>query len=340
MIQNVYDNFTDAYYGLLEDIYWNPDFICAPRGQKIKEKLGVRFVIKNPLARLPFIKKRDFAVNYIIAEALWYFSGNDLTSWISYYSKFWEKISDDGKTANSAYGARIFKPHERVGMKQNKSSVVDSWTQWDWVIDELVRDNDSRRAVIHIRSPIDSRMAKLDVPCTLTLQFFLRDDNVYLSVSMRSSDLWLGIANDIPAFTLFQEVMALELQTRLQRPIGLGDYIHQSNSLHIYERNFDAVERVLESGLSTSKPMPKMPSKPPLRHLLKLEAAIRGASDPKHVEMVLKNARETSGESSTPYWDDWVYVLASHRCGKLGDQERQKALLKLTNWNGYHFFNR
>lgn len=350
-----YDSFTDAYYDLLEDVYRNPEFICAPRGQKIYEKLGVRFTIKNPRARIPFIKERNFAVSYIIAEALWYFSGNDLTSWISYYSKFWEKISDDGQTANSAYGARIFRPHRRAGgniewrtagyVNQDEIKESLTWNQWDWAIEELVRDNDSRRAVVHIRSPLDSRLAKLDVPCTLTLQFFLRDDKVHLCASMRSSDLWLGIANDVPAFTFFQELMAIELQEKLERPIGLGTYTHISNSLHIYERNFKNVEEVITASNRDEfigSPMPKMPSRPPIQELLLAEQGIRQAMT---VEEITRQVNVLSDlamilQGHNDYWIDWVKVLAAHRCGKLEDKEAQKHFLNTTDWEGYGFFNR
>ena len=65
---NVYENFTDCYLDLAGQVYETPDFVCAPRGYKIKEKLGVRFKIKNPLDRLPYIPARKFSVTYLIGE--------------------------------------------------------------------------------------------------------------------------------------------------------------------------------------------------------------------------------------------------------------------------------
>ena len=108
-----------------------------------------------------------------------------------------DKISDDGLTANSAYGARIF--------KKNKIIANETLNQWEYVKNELMNDPDSRRAVVHIRVPQDSATAKLDVPCTLTLQFFIRDKKLHMIVNMRSSDIIFGLTYDVPAFTLFQE---------------------------------------------------------------------------------------------------------------------------------------
>ena len=41
---------------------------------------------------------------YAIGELLWYWSGRNDVEFIDHFSKFWRNISDDGKTANSAYG--------------------------------------------------------------------------------------------------------------------------------------------------------------------------------------------------------------------------------------------
>ena len=336
----VFSNFTEAYQYLLSDVYNNPDFEPSPRGQKIKEKIGVTFRITNPRNRLPYVKGRDFNVSYFVAESIWYLSGNDSTEWIANYSSFWRNISDDGKTANSAYGSRIFKPHNRIsrGVEPVKS-------QWDYVIDELCQDNDSRRAVVHIRSPQDSFLAKKDVPCTLTLQFFLRDDKVHLVTSMRSSDLILGIAYDVPAFTLFQELLANQLTQRLGRQIGLGSYTQTSNSLHVYEKHFGMVESIISE--KTNYNVPEMPPLPlgelPIDGLMKFEDICRISSSQGELFDALWTSDKIIG-TSHPYWDDWATIIAAHRAGKLGILEpeifAQKKLMSTAKFEGYRFFNK
>jgi len=324
----VFSNFTDAYYDLIKDVYLHPDFSSAPRGRRIKEKLGVSFRIKDPRDRLPYLPERGFNASYYIAESLWYLSGNDSSAWISNYSSFWKNISDDGLTANSAYGARIFKPHSRVC-----ANLSDNWTQWDYVLDELCKDPDSRRAVIHIRSPQDSILASKDVPCTLSLQFFLRDDEVHMVVSMRSSDLIFGIAYDVPAFTLFQEMLANELSLRLSRPIGLGEYTHISNSLHIYERHFEMCDRILSSDKAEiSMTMPKLPvGKIPVDEMLAFEANCRNASSVQELDNLIGTVRLDD------YWKDWCILLANHRMFRLGLQSYEISSQGIS-FDGYKFF--
>ena len=300
-MKNVYEDFTSCYLDLAAQVYNDPDYESSPRGLAVKEKLACKFTITNPLDRLPYVPHRKFSVTYVVAELLWYLSGNNETEWIANYSSFWRNISDDGKTANSAYGARIFKPHPRIA--------GGSFSQWDYIKNELKNDPDSRRAVVHIRSPWDSVEAKLDVPCTLSLQFFIRDEKLHLVAHMRSSDLLLGIAYDVPAFTMLQEVMAYELG------IDVGTYTHVSNSLHIYERHYEMVEKMLEKdsireALSIHRdigPMPSISTTPPVMLMFSLEEEIRNAKSYEALTDIVASAPALLC-TQDQYGIDWVKV--------------------------------
>lgn len=312
-----FKNFTDCYLSLIREVYDDYEYESSPRGQKIREKLGVSFTIEDPRHRYPFVWGRNFSPTYLAAEMIWYLSGNNATEWISNYSKFWSNISDDGKTANSAYGARIFHTNPIIaGGRLN---------QWEFVKGELTRDPDSRRAIIHLRTPDDSVDAKLDVPCTLSLQFFIRDAQLHMIVNMRSSDLIFGIAYDIPAFTFFQEMLALELGVKL------GTYTHCSNSLHIYERHFKMCRTILTDrgehesimALVRNGAMPKLKhtdflngkKEEWLQKILAFEKKLRSSNTEIELDELLRNIYQ--GENKN-IWTDFASLLAYHRAKKLG----------------------
>jgi thymidylate synthase len=317
----VFKNFTEAYYELTHLIYGTPDYVCAPRGLTIKERLGVYFEIQQPLNRIPYVPDRDFALSYMIAELIWYLSGNDDTEWISEYSGFWKHISDHGK-ANSAYGRYLF-------VDQYGDATPEGLrTQWDYIIDELRRDPDSRRAVIHIRQPEHSFMDTKDVPCTLSLQFFIRDGNLNQIASMRSSDLIFGLAYDVPAFTFLQEMLAAELG------VGVGWYRHISASLHVYERHFEMCENIMkndprfQSWIHTPV-MPPIPSRPPVEMLDGVQWGIRHAKTENELKKVL---RDVDGEQ---YWMDWVLILAHRRAMKLKLDDLAASYASSLSFEGY-----
>jgi len=302
--------------------------VSSPRGMKIKENLGVQFRIMNPRDRLPRVAARNFSLAYFVAETLWYLNADDSTEWISYYAPFWSNISDNNKTANSAYGARIFKTHPRIG----NGNIV----QWDYVKEELRKDPDSRRAVIHIRTPSDSILDSKDVPCTLSLQFFIRENKLSLHVSMRSSDIILGLAYDVPAFTTIQEILANELG------VELGEYVHTSNSLHCYERDFEMLDAIANTRVFKSfGAMPAYPTVFPVGELIELEDKIRKMTDGEirdYLPVVVKS--KFSDPGSLALAEDWSSILLSNRARKMKDEQLSRSYILGTNHNDYHYFKR
>ena len=168
---------------------------------------------------------------------------------------------------------------------------------------------------------------------------FRSNDKVHMVVSMRSSDLILGIAYDVPAFTLFQELLANQLSRRLNKHIDVGEYTHVSNSLHIYEKHFEMAEDILKKKEIFSLEMPALPtSEIPLQTILAFEAECRTASTADHLESIVSNCN-----TGSDYWDDWCKILASHRAGKFKTAEAEKVRSKLlysTSFSGYNFFNK
>lgn len=332
----IYRNFTEAYYDLVDSVYNKFDFECAPRGQKIREIICASFVIQDPRNRLLYIPERKFSLQYVVAEILWYMLGDNTTEWIGNYSSMWNGISDDGVTANSAYGSRIFKAHDYHHFHAEgsyHSELPRDWTQWKFVKEELKRDPDSRRAVIHIRQPQDSYLATKDVPCTNTLQFFIRDKKLMLVVNMRSTDLIFGLGNDVPAFTFMQEMMAFELG------IELGPYVHVSNSLHVYERHFAMCEQILKGVVNYAKeplPMPAIKSAMPIQNMDSLQRHARKTEDSQLIMKFLGQiGPEVSEEMSDLLWRDWCRILLVHRLQKLKLEKEKAEVIQSIEFEGF-----
>ena len=80
--------------------------------------------------------------------------------------------------------------------------------------------------------------------CTMHGMFTIRDNQLNLSMVMRSSDLYLGLVFDLPFFGMLQMMMLSELSSHYP-DIELGTYRHLSHSLHIYDRNQESVLKML-----------------------------------------------------------------------------------------------
>ena len=193
-------------------------------GEVIGEVINATSVLLDPTKNIMKNKDRNLSMRYAIGEMLWYMSGNNNLREIQKYTSGWDRMSDDGKTVNSNYGYCI---KEKFG-----------FDQWEYVLDLLDKNNNTRQAVIHIKEP--SNKTSKDVNCTVCLQFFIRNDKLYMTTYMRSNDIWMGFPYDVFQFTNMQVLMSMELGC------DLGTYTHITGSLHLYKRDFDAWKKRME----------------------------------------------------------------------------------------------
>lgn len=253
-------NFDDIYVQVLRALLKNPQFVSAPRGSKVHENVAVTLAMKNPRARLLHVEKREANYGFAVGEFLWYWNGKSDLETMLYYNKRMRDFSDDGKTLNSAYGWRL-----RRALPTRGQLIADCATmnQWEVAKVTLLEDADSRRVVLNINDAFDQYEAvtrgSKDVPCTLSLQFFVRDNHLDLHVHMRSNDVIWGLTYDLFSFTLFQEMMYLELKmTEKFKDLELGNYYHTAGSLHLYERHFGLAEKIVdeyETGIKSTRAM-------------------------------------------------------------------------------------
>lgn len=213
---------TSVWLDLLHRVYYQ-GHESAPRGMRIKEVLACAATIDldQPIVVEPL---RDLGYKFMAAEAAWILSGDNRVSTISPFARHIKDFSDDGVFYFGAYGPKIIE-------------------QLSYVCQKLAEDNDTRQAVLTIwrEKPGQTK----DVPCTISAQWFIRDGQIHCIDTMRSSDLWLGWPYDIFNFSMLTHYIRLLLREHYGITVGAGTLTLFAGSQHIYERNFDAVERIL-----------------------------------------------------------------------------------------------
>ena len=216
------------YKKKLWTIYHKPEFVTKPRGLKIAEVLNDSWEIDmdNPII---LNEARKLSYDFMFGEAAWMLNGKNDVATVSKYAGAIKRFSDNGITFFGAYGPKI----------------ID---QLPYVLDILQKDKDTRQAVLNIwrENPRSSK----DIPCTLSLQFFLREasDNLWLHTiaTMRSNDIFLGTPYDSFNFSAISFYLALLLN---ERGINckLGKLNIQAGSRHLYESDFKKVDKILLS---------------------------------------------------------------------------------------------
>ena len=214
-----YHTLQEAYEGTRHYLRYDGEIIATKSSKgdsRAIELLNQSITIDDVCQINIYNPKRKFNVRYALLEFMWYLSQDQNVRNIGKAASTWKDIASVDGLVHSNYGVCLH-------------------NGWDRVVNELVRFPESRRAVIALNQP-DVDYGMKDVPCTMFVQFFVRDDKLHLIWNMRSSDFAFGFCNDVAVGMLFLQMMRNELMERTDIPwIGLGSFTYNATSLHCYE---------------------------------------------------------------------------------------------------------
>lgn len=116
------------------------------------------------------------------------------------------------------------------------------------ILQALKNDHLTRQAVLHVAKLEDGPTSNL--PCTLNIQFIVRNQRVHALVTMRSWDLCRGLPYDLMMFSGLLEIVA--------RCLGYatGTVIVHSGSTHVYMDQTDKIPHQSDKGWQFRKGAP------------------------------------------------------------------------------------
>ena len=198
--------------------------LIAETGKQKSDNLylnNVGFYIENPLDNVINTPWRKWNENYAKREYNWYLSQNRSVVELKKYAPIWDSMHNGDNIVNSNYG-----------YQWNRNG------QLLYVVQELLKNKETRRAVLTIYDGKDHREHLYDTPCTLNIVFSIEDNKLNMSVLMRSNDIWFGFCNDQYCFSCLQKDVANTLR------LEVGWYFHFSADMHIYKNIFEKVLRI------------------------------------------------------------------------------------------------
>lgn len=209
----------------------NSGATVAPRGAKILE-IEDGLLTLSPMFPCMSFEDRKINIQYAKQEWIWKLSGDRFDDSIAEHAKAWNGLKDVDGGYNSNYGQYFFG-------KQNGL---------EWVVNELIRDKDSRRAVIPMLNQDHLRTNNPDHVCTESISFRIRGDALNMSVNMRSNDFIWGFTNDAITFSCLYR-MVFALLRPFYPELAVGVYCHKADSLHIYERHWPMARQIATNGM-------------------------------------------------------------------------------------------
>ena len=235
----------ESYHELLMDIVDHGEDV-ETRGLTTKELINVE--LKVGVDNFFFAEPtRSFkrVHDYFFGEMAWYMSGDLRPDFISKYSKFWLTLTNPDGTLNSNYGHLVFYNQREAGASRFLRS-DKSTTQYEWCLQQLIKDPSSRKAVVLYNNPEYYFKENRDFICTQLQQFFIRNNTLLSTVYIRSSDAILGLSYDVPWWSVVQQSLLLDLQECGYKDLKLGETTIFIGSVHVYNDKLNLVKAMLE----------------------------------------------------------------------------------------------
>lgn len=197
------------------------EFVTDKTGVKTIEMIGAQFVADEP-AIFGTVDE-----DYVKRELEWYRSrSRNINDIPGGPPKIWQQVADKDGNINSNYGWCIWSR--------------ENYEQYNHCYEELKNNKNSRRGIMIYTRPgmqweynIDGMS---DFMCTNTVQYLIRNGELYALVNMRSNDVVYGYKNDYAWQAYVQQSLAADLGCEV------GPIIWNVGSLHVYERHFGLVK--------------------------------------------------------------------------------------------------
>lgn len=224
MLQLKTESVNKGYSTLLNELITKGELV-SPRGMETWEMQDVYWQIDNPRKRSCEVIGRWKNLGFQLSECLWIMSGFNMLGMLQRYVPYYDRFSDDGKILAGAYGTRL----------RHWNGCLD---QFICVYEKLLKDPNTRQALMMIWNPATDNKISRDIPCTNWMHFTIRDKKLNLKVQMRSNDALWGTPYNIFNFCAIQEMMAGWLN------IEVGYYVHQVSCMHVYKDKIDIIKRM------------------------------------------------------------------------------------------------
>lgn len=202
--------------------------ITMGRNGQTKELVHVCMAISDPTKRWVEKRKPVISPAFAIAELVMIMNGSDDAALLNTWNPALPKYQGKYDRYPGAYGKRL-----RFSF---------GFDQVNRAYDTLKYNPQSRQVVMEIWKPdmdLPRSMGQPnndDIPCNICSLLKIRNEKLLWTQIMRSNDILFGLPYDFLQFTFLQEIMAGWLN------IEVGEYMHISDSLHMYENSTGCID--------------------------------------------------------------------------------------------------
>lgn len=224
-----------------EELLWK----LLRRGkEELNERTGHRILALPPVSfnldlsshDLPVCGLRRLHPRTAAAEVAWFLSGDRDVSWLRKYARIWDKFTEaDGQTIHAAYGYRW-----RHAFGRDQLALA---------LDALSDNSSDRRIYVANWDPREDGLGaegQKNVPCPLGFTLSVLDGQLNSQLTLRSSDVFVGLPYDVMGHALLMDAIAADLG------VELGTMGVALAHPHLYDVHYGMAEEAMATQWSES----------------------------------------------------------------------------------------
>lgn len=246
---SIYYNET-GYIELLSETLQNGEKKTTRNGD-VYSQFGSVIVFDNLSIKFPLITSKKMFFRGICEELLWFLKGSTNSKalkdkgvhiWDGNSSReYLDKIGlchYDENELGPIYGWQW----RKFGKSYSDTKNVEGVDQLKYVLEELLKSDNSRRAVLTSWNPQQLHEMALP-PCHILYTFYKDSKGLSCLMNMRSSDLFLGLPFNIASTALLTIIIAKVLH------INVNKIVLTLTDAHIYEEHVESVNKQMKNDL-------------------------------------------------------------------------------------------
>lgn len=221
----VCSNFNKVYFDIVNSLYGSGELVKSRNGNT-KEFMNFKTVITNPSQRCIAGSGRNINIFFLLAEALWIFSGRKDVRFLDIFNSRMKDYSDDGVTFHAPYGHRL----RNAGLHSSINNTHKKGVDQIAIAVQMVEDNpEDRRIVLQIWDYVlDLGTDCKDIPCNDLWMWKVRGGKLHTTIANRSNDINWGLTTNVFQFSFLSEILCNVMR------LEMGTQTHNSQSLHLY----------------------------------------------------------------------------------------------------------
>jgi thymidylate synthase len=232
-----------TYLEILDEILLSGTRETNRTGTDTISLFGVSYRLPVSASAFPILTHKKIQWRSLVAEIIWYLSGEPHIRNLQKYTKIWSAWADDNGNLETAYGR--FWRHYPLGSSGGDDPLLGReavqsdclnylpqtsfrcFDQLKWVVEELKRNPRSRRLHITAWYPPNATASKLP-PCHHSFTLNYQAGKLNLHLQQRSSDHCVGNPFNLTCYSLLLLLICREVA------LEPGDFYHSITDAHVY----------------------------------------------------------------------------------------------------------